>query len=134
MLNFEVYELVITAVVAPMALWGVAEIRKSSKARAKETKKTEEITKAIEELRHYVDRINTKQDQMLERLEDAENTTILEIRARMSQSHRFFTDQGHIDKYNLQSLSDVYDAYKKKVKNTYVKTLMDDIKELKVIG
>ena len=63
-------------------------------------------------------------------LQEAERSV---IRYQIVQAHDYFVNKGTIGKYSLSSLEDMYEKYVQLGGNSFIHSLMDDIRELEII-
>ena len=100
-----------------------------------------EIRKFVREVKEaivgplYADMAALRQElAALSEQSNASATLVLAItKERLSQAHAHHMKQGELTRYQLASFCDLYEGYAERGGNGFSKTLMEDIKNLKII-
>ena len=86
-------------------------------------KEIEHLKKEDAKLQERLNNLNTKIDVLLESDKD-------DIKAWITEQYYKFTKQGSIDSYSLDCIERRYDHYKQENGNSFIKTLMEEIRTL----
>lgn len=143
--EFDLTQILIFIVMAAAAIKGVISFFDWAKERMSQKVHKDEmpqnLNKKIEHVTEYcqkeIAKLRNENSQMQNRLNDliGKIDILLEsdkddIKAWITEQYYKFTQQGSIDSYSLDCIEKRYDHYKQENGNSFVKTLVDEIRKL----
>ncbi|MDR1291873.1 MAG: hypothetical protein LBJ91_00535 [Clostridiales Family XIII bacterium] len=137
MMDMQIFETVTTAIIAPVLLLCITTAVDSRKARRASEEQREHLHEALETLQSEVtslrEMITRQVKQTSSEIKAAKKRSRVVIHDRLSQAHRFYMEQGYVERDSARALNDMYDVYHKECGgNGYAKELMDDINSLTI--